>query len=318
MCDSDRWFGLVDMLTTCAGWAENIDPEFLIVDIQLDLLGFRQNGDCCCGGLYSSLRFGFRNSLNPMNSAFVFEARIRALSLYREWDFLYTAKLGSVGVYNLGLPPFCFSIHRIHSEKRICKQRGFLSACAGAYLYDNIARIVRVLWKEHYFNFVSKPWRAFFGFIILLLGHILKIFICFCMDDFVSFTHCLLRFYICAVSLYNRGKLWIFLHQIAVQGIVIDRFRHHQTLVYFIISIVEGWKLLKHLLSFLYSLLFSLLVESMLLTFFSAFRRGIMNSCPQPPHFSLKSMPERKTSILFDPHGCFFFIIKTSPLCISI
>ena len=52
--------------------------------------------------------------------------------------------------------------------------------------------------------------------------------------------------------------------------------------------------------------------------FFSALIRGTITSLPQPVHFSLKSIPERRTVKVFAPHGCCFFISSMSPILTSI
>ena len=49
------------------------------------------------------------------------------------------------------------------------------------------------------------------------------------------------------------------------------------------------------------------------LMLFSILLRGTRNSLEQPIHLSLKSMPERSTSISLQPQGCFFFISRISP-----
>ena len=54
------------------------------------------------------------------------------------------------------------------------------------------------------------------------------------------------------------------------------------------------------------------------LMFFSACFRGIMIICPHPQHLSLKSIPTRRTSHSYEPHGWGFFIFSLSPICISI
>ena len=58
--------------------------------------------------------------------------------------------------------------------------------------------------------------------------------------------------------------------------------------------------------------------RSTVLMFFSALLRGSMTSCPQPRHFSLKSIPIRSTCHCLLPHGCCFFMVRMSFTCISI
>lgn len=52
--------------------------------------------------------------------------------------------------------------------------------------------------------------------------------------------------------------------------------------------------------------------------FFSAFTRGSITSWEQPSHLNLKSIPERSTENLLQPHGWDFFMISLSPTRTSI
>ena len=74
MCDPYSGFGLVDMLTACARCTENIDFKIGRIYLQLNFVCFDKDCNCNSRGVDSALRFGFGNTLNTVDSAFIFKS----------------------------------------------------------------------------------------------------------------------------------------------------------------------------------------------------------------------------------------------------
>ena len=92
MGDAHAEFGLVDVLAAGALRAHRIDLQIGFVDVDIDVLGFRQNGDGRRRGMDAALRLGFRHALDAMHAGFEFQPRENAASGDLGDDFLVAAR----------------------------------------------------------------------------------------------------------------------------------------------------------------------------------------------------------------------------------
>ena len=102
--------------------------------------------------------------LDAVDTGFEFEAGIRTLAAYHETYFFVSAELRGVRAENFGLEALCIAVHRVHSEQHAREQRGFLAACAAAYLNDNIAVVIRVAREQEHFQILLSALDIFFRF----------------------------------------------------------------------------------------------------------------------------------------------------------
>ena len=72
--DSYCTFGFVDVLTACAARTVCVYLQIGRVDFNINLFRFGKNGNRYGLGVASALPFGFRHTLNAMNSALKLEA----------------------------------------------------------------------------------------------------------------------------------------------------------------------------------------------------------------------------------------------------
>ena len=65
--------GSVNRLTAGAAGTKDVDAQILVVDLDVDLLGLRHDGNRRRRGMDSAARFGDRHALHPMHAGFEFE-----------------------------------------------------------------------------------------------------------------------------------------------------------------------------------------------------------------------------------------------------
>src|SRR5208282_1237256 len=79
MSNAHRGVGRVDALTAWARSAHNVNTQvFLLVDVDLDLIGFRQYRDRDGRRMNTSRCFGSGNTLDAMNAAFELKPAVGA------------------------------------------------------------------------------------------------------------------------------------------------------------------------------------------------------------------------------------------------
>ena len=102
--DADGGVGGVDALAARAARAEGVDPQILVVDLDVDLLGFRQHRDCDRRGVDAAARFRRGHPLDPMDAALVLQLAVRAAPLDHRDHFLEAAAAGVVARHDLEPP----------------------------------------------------------------------------------------------------------------------------------------------------------------------------------------------------------------------
>ena len=113
--DTNRGFSLVDVLTARTGSPIGINFEVRRIDIEFDLLNFRENGNRTGRCMDSSLCFGVWNPLHAMCTGFKFELRINVSTAHPHNDFLVSTQFALAFAHNFGLPAFFFGVAKIHS-----------------------------------------------------------------------------------------------------------------------------------------------------------------------------------------------------------
>src|SRR5205085_9628680 len=63
--DADCRFRLVDVLAAGAARAHGLDPQVLVLDVDVDILDLGQHGDGCGRGVDTPLRLGVWHALDP-------------------------------------------------------------------------------------------------------------------------------------------------------------------------------------------------------------------------------------------------------------
>ena len=152
------------MLTACAARTEGVDLQVGRVYFNIDLLRLGQDCDGDCRSVYAPHTLGLGHALDAVDAALEFEAGIRALAAYHETYFFVSAEFSGVRAEDFGFEALCVAVHRVHSEQHAREQRGFLAACAAAYLNDNIAVVVRVAREQEHFQILLSALDIFFRF----------------------------------------------------------------------------------------------------------------------------------------------------------
>ena len=144
MRDADGGFRFVDVLTAGTGGFAGLHFDVGRRNVDFHIFDFGKNGDGCCRGLDTSLRFGFRDTLDTMNAGFVFQTRINALSLDKKRDFLDATKLRFVDGHDGNFPALPVGVHTVHPKEVRAEQCGFLTACSRTDFHDDGTVIVLV------------------------------------------------------------------------------------------------------------------------------------------------------------------------------
>ena len=83
----------VDALPARSLRAEDVDPEILVFDLDVDLLRLGEHGHRRRGRVDAPLRFGHRNPLHPVDARFVTQGPVHAGPTSREDGFLQPAEI---------------------------------------------------------------------------------------------------------------------------------------------------------------------------------------------------------------------------------
>ena len=128
----------VDALTSRTSGSHDINLQVLFVDLNICLLSFRENCYRNGRGVDSTAGFSFRNSLDPVDTAFISHGAIYILTADGADDFLVSTPFGFVLAHDLDLPPFLLGVVGIHSED-VCSEEGCLLASgSGPDLHDYV------------------------------------------------------------------------------------------------------------------------------------------------------------------------------------
>ena len=139
------------MLTLCPpgpARAEGVDPQVLVVDLDVDLFGFGQHGDRDRGGVDAAAGFGGGHALDAVHAALVLQLAVDAAPLDHRDDFLEPADAGVVARHELDPPALALRVPAVHPKQLGGEQRRFVAAGAGPDFEHDVLLVVRVLRDE--------------------------------------------------------------------------------------------------------------------------------------------------------------------------
>src|SRR5437867_12067404 len=129
----------VDALSAWPGGTKHVNAEISWIAIQLDLFGFRQNGDGHRRGVDTPLGFGDRDTLHTVRTALKFELAVNVLALNGGNDFFPATGLCRTGTHDVHAPALGVGIPTIHTKQVRRKERseerrvGKKSSCTTAW-----------------------------------------------------------------------------------------------------------------------------------------------------------------------------------------
>ena len=128
--------------------AETVDADVLLLDLDLDVLGLRQDGDRGRRRVDAARALGRWNALHAVDAALVLEAGVGAVALDDRRDRLDAADAGVVPVDDLDLPAPPLGVPLVHPEELGREEGRLVAARAGPDLEEDVTRVVRVLREE--------------------------------------------------------------------------------------------------------------------------------------------------------------------------
>ena len=140
------------VLTLCPpgpGRAEDVDPQVVRVDGDVDLLGLGQHQDAGGRGVDAALALGGRHPLHAVHAALELQPRpdalVRSRRLDRHRDVLVAAEVGVLRVEDLGRPAAPLGVAQVHAQQVAGEQRRLLAALPRLDLEDDVLVVVGVL-----------------------------------------------------------------------------------------------------------------------------------------------------------------------------
>src|SRR6266403_339594 len=89
--DTHGGVGGVHGLAAGTGGTEGVDAQILGFDFDVDVVGFREHGYGCGGGVNAALLLCGRDALDTVYAAFVFQLGVNLVALNGRNDFFYAA-----------------------------------------------------------------------------------------------------------------------------------------------------------------------------------------------------------------------------------
>src|SRR3546814_10651351 len=147
--DPRRRVGCVDVLATGALRAVGVDPQILVVDVDVDLLGLRQHRDGGSRGVDAPTAFGHRHTLHAVRAGLELQAGEDARAGDLRARLLVAADLDFGGIDDLEAPALQLGVALVHAQEVGGKERRLVAAGAGAHLEDGIDRKSTRLYSSH-------------------------------------------------------------------------------------------------------------------------------------------------------------------------
>ena len=142
--DPYRRVGRVDTLAAGARGPVDVDPEILLLDLHVDVLGLRQHRDRDGRGVDAAGGFGDGHALHPMDAALELQPAPGAAAVDEQDHVLEPADTGRAGVHHLDPPALALGVLRVHAGEIRREQRRLVAAGAGANLHEDVPLVVRV------------------------------------------------------------------------------------------------------------------------------------------------------------------------------
>src|SRR4029078_6181467 len=122
--------------------------DVLGVELDFDVVGFREDGYGDGGGVDAALLFGDGDALHAVHAALIAELAIDLVAADEGDDFLQAADGGLAAGGDFDLPALGFGVAGIHAEDLVGKERGLVAAGAGANFEDDVLLVEGIL-GEH-------------------------------------------------------------------------------------------------------------------------------------------------------------------------
>lgn len=97
MCDTYGRVGRIDALAARAGRTKGVDAQVFRVDMDVDFIHLRHNGNGHGGSADAAAGFRRRDTLHPMRARLVLKEAVGALALDQHDDFFVSADPGFRG-----------------------------------------------------------------------------------------------------------------------------------------------------------------------------------------------------------------------------
>src|SRR5689334_14649805 len=97
MGNPDSRIGRVHRLTAGTGGAKSIDSQVFLINLNFDIVCFRQHGHSHSRSMNSATSFRSWHALNSMNAALVLEFAVSAFALNNGDHFLQATNAGDAG-----------------------------------------------------------------------------------------------------------------------------------------------------------------------------------------------------------------------------
>jgi hypothetical protein len=134
----------VHALAARAARAEDVDPEVLVLDLEVDFLSLWQHGNGRGGSMDASLRLGRGHPLHAVHAALATHLAESARPLDLEDRLLHAAQRRLRKREDLDLPSLPLDVARVHPPELAGEQGGFVPAGAGADFDDAVAVVERI------------------------------------------------------------------------------------------------------------------------------------------------------------------------------
>ena len=153
IAQTDTRFHFVHVLTTGTTGAEGIPFNLTFVDMNLELIGFRQYSDCSGRGVHSALRLSGRHTLYAMHTAFILQSAINIGTADGEVNLLVAAYSSLADTGYRELPALRVAEAFLHLKQVTGKQASFVTTRSGTDLHLHVLGILRVFGNQGYLDF---------------------------------------------------------------------------------------------------------------------------------------------------------------------
>ena len=171
MRDAHGGFRFIDVLTAGAGSAVHVDFQILFINLQIDFLGFGQNGDRRRGRMHAPRRFRFRHALDTVNARFEFQPFKHVAPRDAGGRLLIPADTGIVDGQHFKFPALRRRIMFVHTEQFGGEQSRFLPARTGANFQNRVLFINGVFRQQQNLQPFFQFRQFFLGFIDFIVRH---------------------------------------------------------------------------------------------------------------------------------------------------
>ena len=130
-----------------AGGAEDIDAEFVGIELEVDLLGLGEDGDRHRGGVDAALGLRDGDALDAVDAGLEAHEAPGAVATQGERDGLDAAQRGVREFHDLDAPATYLGVAAVHPVEVGDEERGLVTAGAGADFDDDVLALVGV-WGE--------------------------------------------------------------------------------------------------------------------------------------------------------------------------